>query len=76
MAHRVIEINGHPARSNIKQFACVTTADILNLPREGVEGTLTGVSVEDNAPCGIGSTAIVKTGETYMLWPDNTWAVL
>ena len=76
MAHRLIEVNGHPARSDIKQFACVAVSDISSLPREGVEGTLAGVGPDDNAPCGIGSTAVVKTGEVYMLWPDNQWGPL
>lgn len=74
MAHRLIEVNGHPAKSNIKQFACDTVGDISNLPREGVAGTVAGVSPDDNEPCAVGSTAIVKTGEVYMLWPDNQWA--
>jgi hypothetical protein len=73
MAHRLIEVNGHPAKSNIKQFACVTVGDIANLPREGVAGTVAGISPDDNEPCAVGSTAIVKTGEVYMLWPDNQW---
>lgn len=76
IAHRLIEVNGHPARSDIKQFACVSVDDISGLPREGVRGTVEGLDPKDNDPCGIGSTAVVKTGEVFMLWPDNQWSQL
>lgn len=73
MAVRAVEKNGHPTRSDIKQFLCMTVDDINGLPREGVYGTLDADHPEDNEPCGIGSTAIVKTGEMFMLWSDNEW---
>lgn len=75
MAHSLIEINGHCARINTKQFSCTDVSDIAKLPRNGIHGTA-DVSDVDNEPCAIGSTCIVKTGEVYMLWPDNTWGEL
>ena len=75
MATSVIEINGNPARSDIKRFMLLTVDEVAKLPKQGVYGTLdTTKDPEINCPCGIGSEAIVKTGEIYMLWPDNTWA--
>lgn len=73
MSSRCIEVNGHPARNDIKQFLCLTVSDIAKLPKEGVYGTQENVPPEENEPCGVGSTAIFKTGEVYMLWPDNEW---
>lgn len=75
MATSVIEINGNPARSDIKRFMLETVSEVNNLPKQGVRGTLDDTKdPEINCPCGIGSEAIVKTGEIYMLWPDNEWA--
>lgn len=75
MATSVIEINGNPARSDIKRFMLKTVGEVNNLPKQGVRGTLDDAKdPEINCPCGIGSEAIVKTGEIYMLWPDNEWA--
>ena len=74
MATSIIEVNGNPARSDIKRFMLDAIEDISKLPRQGIEGTLD--DTDDpyiNKSCGIGSEAIVKTGEVYMLWPDNTW---
>ena len=69
------EVGGNPARSDIKQFMCLTVDQISKLPRQGVPGTLDdSAEPELNNPCGIGSEAIVKTGEIYLLWPDNQWA--
>lgn len=74
MATSVIEINGNPARSDIKRFMLETVGEVNNLPKQGVRGTLDDTKdPEINCPCGIGSEAIVKTGEIYMLWPDNEW---
>lgn len=74
MATSVIEINGNPARSDIKRFMLLTVDEVAKLPKQGVYGTLdTTKDPEINRPCGIGSEAIVKTGEIYMLWPDNEW---
>ena len=74
MATNIIEVNGNPARSDIKRFMLDTIEDIFKLPRQGIEGTLDDTNNPClNEPCGIGSEAIVKTGEVYMLWPDNTW---
>ena len=76
MATSVIEINGNPARSDIKRFMLETVGEVNNLPKQGVRGTLDDTKdPEINCPCGIGSEAIVKTGEIYMLWPDNEWAI-
>ena len=76
MATSVIEINGNPARSDIKRFMLLTVDEVAKLPKQGVYGTLdTTKDPEINRPCGIGSEAIVKTGEIYMLWPDNEWAI-
>lgn len=75
MATRLVEVNGDTARSDIKQFMCLTVDEIAKLPREGVPGTLDeSGSPGLNDPCGIGSQAIIKTGEIYLLWPDNNWA--
>lgn len=75
MAVSIIESNGNPARSDIKRFMLLTVGEVAKLPRQGVYGTLdTTKDPEINCPCGIGSEAIVKTGEIYMLWPDNEWA--
>ena len=72
----LVEINGNPARSDIKRFMLLTVDDVHKLPRQGIEGTLDDqYDPELNCPCGIGSEAIVKTGEIYMLWPDNEWAI-
>ena len=74
MATSVIEINGNQARSDIKRFMLLTVDEVAKLPKQGVYGTLdTTKDPEINCPCGIGSEAIVKTGEIYMLWPDNEW---
>lgn len=71
----VIEINGNPARTDIKRFMLLTVDEVSKLPRQGINGTLNDTDDPNkNDPCGIGSEAIVKTGEIYMLWPDNTWA--
>lgn len=75
MATSIIEVNGNPARSDIKRFMLETVSEISSLPRQGIDGTLDDTNNPHiNEPCGIGSEAIVKTGEVYMLWPDNTWA--
>lgn len=58
-----------------KDFMCDTSDEISKLPKYGVEGTVTGSSDKYiNEPIEYGSSAIVKTGEIYFLWPDNTWA--
>lgn len=68
-------IGEKPARSDIKQFMCMTVDEINKLPRQGLPGTLDDTDWPGiNDPCGIGSEAIVKTGEIYLLWPDNNWA--
>lgn len=75
MTTSIIEINGNPARSDIKRFMLLTVDEISKLPKQGVRGTLDNTKEPDiNCPCGIGSEAIVKTGEIYMLWPNNEWA--
>lgn len=69
------EVGGNPARSDITQFMCLTVDEISKLPRHGIPGTLDDSDdPEINEPCGIGSEALVKTGEIYLLWPDNDWA--
>ena len=74
MATSIIEVNGNPARSDIKRFMLETVNEVANLPRQGIPGSLNDADDPDkNKPCGIGSEAIVKTGEIFMLWPDNTW---
>lgn len=74
MSNRQIEINGNPARPDIKRFMCLTVDGIKQLPRQGIPGTMDDSDDPDiNDPCGIGSEAIVKTGEIYLLWPDNEW---
>lgn len=75
MSVTIKEINGYPARSDIKQFMLTTVDDVNKLPRSGIEGTLDDSEWPGiNDPCGKGSEAIVKTGEIYLLWPDNEWA--
>ena len=75
MSVRTKEINGYPARSDIKQFMLTSVDDVPKLPKSGVVGTLDDSEEPGiNKPCGIGSEAIVKTGEIYLLWPDNEWA--
>lgn len=73
MAFKLVEKNGHPVRSDIKHFDCTSVDDISKLPKEGIIGTQVGLE-EDNEPCGIGSTALVKNGGAYKLFPDNEWA--
>lgn len=71
----LVEINGNPARSDIKRFMLLTVDEVSKLPRQGIFGTLDDSdNPNKNEPCGIGSEAIIKTGEVYMLWPDNEWA--
>ena len=74
MSFRVTDVNGHPAHSNIKQFMCTSVDDISMLPREGINGTLLTGTPDDNEPCGIGSTALIKGDGAYALFPDNEWA--
>lgn len=76
MAHRVVEVNGHPAFVNMKHFCCVDVTDVAKLPTSTTKGTAENVSDIHNETCAIGSTCIVKTGEVYMLWPDDTWNAL
>lgn len=60
-----------------KRFLCLSADDISKLPRFGFHGTLDdSLDYTINDPVEYGSSAIVKTGEIYILWPDNTWAVL
>lgn len=76
MSVRTKEINGYPARSDIKQFMLTSVDEVAKLPKSGVVGTLDDSEEPSiNKPCGIGSEAIVKTGEIYLLWPDNEWAL-
>ena len=71
----IIEINVNPALTYIKRFMLLTVDEVSKLPRQGIKGSLDDTDDPNkNDPCGIGSEAIVKTGEIYMLWPDNTWA--
>lgn len=75
MALSLMDIKGVPARADIKTFMCTTVDEISLLPRQGIPGTANEKGNPDiNKPCGIGSKAIVKTGEVYLLWPDNEWA--
>ena len=72
----VTEINGNPARTDIKRFMLLTVDEVSKLPRQGINGSLDDADDPNkNDPCGIGSEAIIKTGEIYMLWPDNEWAI-
>ena len=75
MAATLTHVGNNPARSDIKRFMCLTVDDINTLPRQGIAGTMDDTNFPGcNEPCGIGSEAIVKTGEIYLLWPDNKWA--
>lgn len=62
----------------VKSYTCTSESDIEKLPRFKVPGTqvLDDHDPIDNAPCGYGSTAMVKKGGVYMLYPDNAWDVI
>lgn len=63
-------------RSAIKTYDCTSQSDIAKLPRYGIPGTQQlndGRDDENNAPCGLGSIALIKGGGVYKLWPDNQW---
>ena len=62
----------------VKSYVCTSIDDITKLPRFKIPGTqvLDDHDPIDNAPCGYGSTAMVKGGGVYMLYPDNTWDVI
>lgn len=68
----------HPFINGINTYLCTSEGDISKLPRKDIEGTQI-LNVNDgrdkfnNAPCGHNSVAIVKGGNTYLLWPDNEW---
>lgn len=71
----ITKINGQCNSSGTREFLVSSAQDITKLPRYGVKGTLDGDTVV-NAPCAIGSTALVATGtttEVYILSPNNTW---
>lgn len=58
-----------------KTFLCESADEVQNLPKFGIEGSITNSPDKDiNEPVEYGSGAIVKTGEIHFLWPDNTWA--
>ena len=74
MAIEIIKINGSPARNDIKRFMLDSVDEINKLPRQSVYGTINDINDPGiNDPCGIGSEAVIKTGEIYLLWPDNQW---
>lgn len=63
-------------RSAIKSYDCTSVDDVDKLPRYGICGTQIlndGRDEQNNAPCGLGSTALIKGGGVYKLWPDNQW---
>lgn len=64
-------------RSAIKSYDCTSESDIAKLPRYNIPGTQElndGRDDINNAPCGLGSTALIKGGGVFKLWPDNEWA--
>lgn len=76
MSFIINNVTNHPRplSGSKKVFICTSVDDIAKLPRYGIKGTQTGCADVHNKPCDYGSTAIVKTGEVYMLWPDNEWS--
>ena len=63
----------------IKKYDCTDHDDIRKLPRFNIPGTQVlndGHDQIDNSPCGYGSTALVKDGSVYRLFPDNEWVNL
>lgn len=69
----------YPSKNGINEYLCTEEADIQKLPKYNVEGTQQlndGKDEFNNTPCGYHSTAVVKGGNIYMLFPDNEWAVM
>ena len=65
--------------NGINEYLCTSEDDIQKLPKYNIEGTQQlndGKDKFNNAPCGYHSTAVVKGGNIYMLFPDNEWAVM
>ena len=77
--HLMQNLDGTPVKAPFYPkitYMCTSIDDISTLPREGIEGTVTdSVDSGINSPCSVGSEALVKTGDVYLLWPDNTWNV-
>ena len=64
-------------RTAVKSYDCTSVDDIANLPRFNIPGKQKlndGHDDINNAPCGYGSTALVKGGDVYRLFPDHEWA--
>lgn len=81
MSSNIIKINGQPNSSIQKDYICDSIEDIAKLPRHGVYGTIKDTTDDSiNAPCAIGSTALVCNGESgssvYILSPSNEWVVM
>jgi len=69
----------YPLVNGINEYLCTSEDDISKLPRYDVEGTQQlndGKDKFNNTPCGYNSTALVKGGKVFKLWPDNEWAEL
>ena len=69
----------YPTVNGINEYLCTEEADIQKLPRYDVEGTQQlndGNDEFNNVPCGYHSTALVKGGNIYMLYPDNEWVLM
>lgn len=78
MATKLIKINGKPNSHKHREYICDTEDDINLLPRYGIEGKFKDPTDSvGNAPCSIGSTALVcSTSEVYILAPNNEWTKL
>lgn len=69
----------HPSENGVNEYLCTSEEDITKLPKYGIKGTQQlndGKDDFNNTPCGYHSTAVVKGGNVYMLFPDNEWALI
>lgn len=83
MAYQLTGMDNHGIlEAAIKTYDCTSESDVAKLPKNGVEGTqVLGTKYDEinNAPCGFGSTALIATGTTtlvYRLMPNNQWCKL
>lgn len=71
----ITKVSGQCNATNTREFLLSSADDISKLPKSDVKGTFKDDTTL-NAPCAIGSTALVATGtttEVYILSPNNTW---
>lgn len=80
MAYKLVDVDNRTIlQAPIKSYDCSEEADVANLPRFNIPGTQIlddGYDNINNAPCGWGSTALIKGGKVYRLFPDNEWTAL